>query len=586
MNEQQSSRVQWGMTIVFGIAQLLFWRLFQPEMLYFHEGFQLFIFDTAFAAERLLTCGGLAIYIGEFITQFFASLWLGASLIALVFVAIQLLTWKLAKQNGADNRHYPLSFIPAIILWLHMSDSNVMVAYLVSIAIALCAMVGYTAIKSDKKRLVTLIVSIPLLLASISIGTYVFVIYVMTLMITRSNNRLKACGYAIATAVYTIICVIVTYRFSSFELWRIATGIYFYRVKIIIGWRNVILTPIIGAMPFAIAYFRLFKKSQFMRVFAYEMIIIAIGTAFALHKSYTSIENQLVEYDYLVRIERWDKIIEKVKKNHNETVFETLALNLALASQGQLSERLFEFKQHGAEGLIPPFPNDNATIILAAEIYLRIGMVNVAQRTYFEAQENIMTDVKSGRLTKRLAEMCIINGEYKVAQKYIDLLKKTFKYRKWALKNEKLLGKEKKIKADPFYGEMRKKRAKDDFFYNEDIPDQIAGHHFEQNRENLVALDYALCYMILNGNVNEFIQTYDAVSRIITFNYIPKAHQETLAYAWRQRYDTFDHIPWNLSPITKNNFEAFVQIYNMNKNDERIINGPLSQTVWGYFAHH
>lgn len=586
MNISQPSAYKWLSTSLFAIAALLFWRLWQYSLMSFHEEFLLFIFDKEFIFERLFTFGGLAIFLGDFLTQFFTSMWLGAAIIALLYVAIQQFTWSIAKTMGAQDRHYPLSFLPAIIMWLHMSDGNVMISYVVSVTIALAAVAALARIKGEKALIVTTAIGTLLLFVTISIGAYLFAASAVLIHFMRNGNWRRSCILLAGMTVLTAIIVIVTYRLSSYELWRIATGLYFYRVKYFIGWMNILVLALITFIPFIIAKVDMLRKSQFSRIFLIEMAVIVLIAPYALYKAYNKLGNQLIHYDYLVRTEKWDKIIDKASQHQNGSVFEALSLNLALAVTGQLSDRLFEFEQHGPDGLIPPFPNDNVTIALAGEIYLRIGMVNIAQRTFFEAQENIMTDVMSGRFTMRLAEMCIINGDYKVARKYINILKKTYTYRKWAIENEKLLGYEDIINAHPFYGVMRRLRTQEDFNYNDNIADQIAGHHFDQNNSNVLALDYALCYQILSGKTDVFASSFARNVKKASYTHFPRVYQEALAYEWRRTHDSFDNMPWNLSPDVIQNYRTFANIYTNNKNDQRLKNPPLSKTVMGYMLNH
>lgn len=71
--------------------------------------------------------------------------------------------------------------------------------------------------------------------------------------------------------------------------------------------------------------------------------------------------------------------------------------------------------------------------MMTSDIYYELGMLNTARRFAFEAQESIPNSQKSGRLTKRLAEVAIIDGQYELARRYLHLLKQTFAYSKWKL---------------------------------------------------------------------------------------------------------------------------------------------------------
>ena len=81
----------------FGIVIFLFWLIGFPQALNYQEQNQLFLLTSDYFRNDLSIAGGLADYISEFIVQFYYVPWLGAILLALVFVILQQLTWKLMK---------------------------------------------------------------------------------------------------------------------------------------------------------------------------------------------------------------------------------------------------------------------------------------------------------------------------------------------------------------------------------------------------------------------------------------------------------------------------------------------------------
>ena len=143
------------------------------------------------------------------------------------------------------------------------------------------------------------------------------------------------------------------------------------------------------------------------------------------------------------------RIIQKAEKKHPESPFSMTCLNLALAKQGDLGDRMFEFSQQGTGGLLPAFVRDFTSPLPTAEAYYHMGMVNTTQRYYFEAMEAIPNYQKSARCIKRLAETNIVNGDYKVAEKYLLLLQKTHLYEEWAENAMTYLGNEEKINVHP-----------------------------------------------------------------------------------------------------------------------------------------
>lgn len=132
-----------GLSILFGVAVLLFWGSVYPAHISYQEQFQLFLFDADYWWERIVVPGGLADYIAEYLTQFYYHVWAGACILAFLYVLLQRLVWKLAKEQGAADVYYPLSFLPIIVLWHFMGDENAMLSLVVALLLALSASCGF-----------------------------------------------------------------------------------------------------------------------------------------------------------------------------------------------------------------------------------------------------------------------------------------------------------------------------------------------------------------------------------------------------------------------------------------------------------
>lgn len=96
-------------SLLFGCAICLFWGLYYPHHLHYHEQFQLFLFTPEYGIDKCLHPGGIAEYIAEFLTQFYYFAWAGATILAIVLVLIQRQINWLAKQMGTSDFWYPFS---------------------------------------------------------------------------------------------------------------------------------------------------------------------------------------------------------------------------------------------------------------------------------------------------------------------------------------------------------------------------------------------------------------------------------------------------------------------------------------------
>lgn len=134
LNAQCSSYGRIVVPVLVGILVFLFWWLWHPELLNFHEQNQLFLLSGAYLTERLSVAGGLADWLSEAIVACYALPWLGALLLALLFVAI------VATVTGALCSSVMLvGLVPAaLLLWL-LGDINVLLSYPVALLLVLVA---------------------------------------------------------------------------------------------------------------------------------------------------------------------------------------------------------------------------------------------------------------------------------------------------------------------------------------------------------------------------------------------------------------------------------------------------------------
>lgn len=168
-----------GLSILFGVAVLLFWGSVYPAHISYQEQFQLFLFDADYWWERIVVPGGLADYIAEYLTQFYYHVWAGACILAFLYVLLQRLVWKLAKEQGAADVYYPLSFLPIIVLWHFMGDENAMLSLVVALLLALSASCWYADLKGKWQRVAYILIVLPLLYWTAGAAHFIFMGWVI-----------------------------------------------------------------------------------------------------------------------------------------------------------------------------------------------------------------------------------------------------------------------------------------------------------------------------------------------------------------------------------------------------------------------
>lgn len=579
------------LSLLFGVAVVIFWTVPFVGGLCFQEQYQMFLFDTSYFKECIVLPGGLADYISEFLIQFYYMPVLGGAIIALLLMGIQAAVWGLMKQYGArhDFPGYLLSFLPSIALWCAMGDQNVLLSFVVALFGAL--VIGWIHNRFHNRLVKVVFELVSTALVYWFLGPVVFLYAALMIGDTLKNAQqkdsiLSGIGYSVCILVLTIAWILLTTQTLQYPLYRIFAGLNYYRYPgtisplpfVVMVWAVVI--PFLGMIPCHRKSLQKLQQSKVVIVLSYVLVIVA--SWFGIKASFDEMTYDLIDYDFLVRTEQWDKIIEKAEKKPATTPLSVSCVNLALSQKGMFADRLFEFYQNGGEGLFPTFTRDMISPVSTAEIFFRLGMVNDAERYMFEAQEAIPNYRKSARLTRRIIECEIINGNYKVAAKLLRRLQKTLFYSNWANQTMALLGNEKAINRHPVYGKLRKYREKkQDFLFSDREMDQMLGLLFLNDNHNKMAYEYLMCYELLQRDMDKFMQYYP-LGRFAGYDHIPRSFQEILIGNWMKTHSDPRTIPYSVDAQNVNNTLNFIQLYMQNPKNPQLGQQPYVSNAWHY----
>ena len=359
-----------------GIAVFLFWYVAYPHALSYQEQYQLFLWTCDYFMERISLPGGLADWLGEFVVQFYYVEWLGALLLAGLFVALQRLTAALLP----GGMYCLLSLVPMALVWWLMGDVNVLLSLPVAIVLALGLALIRAVDKTTSGPSYLGVEMLVVLLAYWLIGPAVW-LYILVRVVQMGWKHLWSAGWLLAVQL-----VAYAWLLPQWPLQQVMTGLNYYRIPL-----------------------------HYPQLSGYDKDMY-----------------ELIRMDYLVRHERWDDIVKRAGAYQVRTPFWSNCVNLALSQKRLLADRMFDFYQSGEDALIMPRTRDLTSMLPSAEAFWRLGMVNSAQRYMFDTQESILNGRKSGRCTKRIAECMMVNGQYKAAAKHLNLLRKSLFYRSWA----------------------------------------------------------------------------------------------------------------------------------------------------------
>ena len=486
------------LSCLFAVAVFLFFYLGQTHVLIYHEWTQMFQFTDAYFLDRIVVPGGLARYLGEFLSQFFRTPWLGAVIMSLLVAAVQWLGWAVARRDGAGEVVFALSFVPALVLLYFLGDADVQVSYPVAMVAALASCLLFRPSWKSALAMMPFVVVFYLLFGT---TVYIIVLYeVMALIVTgiRTNQLAKTLIVAVLLAAFAVAVVWVSTFYTPYPFARIFKGIPYYSFSNIVPplqihtmWITAVVLAVMTLLPR--------WKVNAIIVALIAVVIVAIGMKMSAAK-YDSDINYLIKYDSLVYTEQWDTILKMDDTVNRSSTMSVACCDLALALRGQLADNLFNYPQMGPEGLFIFMQSDNLSLNLLGEIFLNMGMVNEAQRFYYDSQESQYNTNKCSRLMKRLTEIEIINGQYDVARKYLNQLATTLYYRDWANEQLLLLGNEDAVNNHPFYGRLRSLRPKEDYIFQPNSKFYTIKDLYDYNPENYVAEQYLKAVVAMKQN--------------------------------------------------------------------------------------
>lgn len=576
------------LSVLFALGVLLFWAVPYAAALSYQEEHQLFLFGNTYFLDRISIPGGLSDYISEFLVQFYYIPVLGAVVLGLLFFFLQRLTAILFCRMKVHSVWYPLSFIPVILLWAYMGNENVLLSFAFSLLVAEGFFFVYLVFcQSGAKKWrgnVCLLVVLPLFYWFFGACVWMIVAFVILYDLydkgIRSLNLLRG----LCIAIYVNMIVLCCAQFLPYPLYKLYGGINYFRYPGFIPWMQWGVMAAFVFIPFIADYLSAVKLHKKLRMQGLLITVLLVSGGCLVRYSYRPLTYTMIDYDYLVRNHQWQKILDKARGQTANTPFGVSCVNYALAMTGQLNDHLFEYYQNGAEGLFPSFVRDMTSPVPTSDIFYSLGMINDAERYAFEAQEAIPNYRKSGRLMQRMIQCEIVNGNYRVADKYLRMLRKSLFYHSWAERQMQLSGNDRAVNADPEYRRLRDLRIKHtDYLFSDREMDQMLGLLIIDNKKynNKMAYEYLIAYELLQKDLKRFMEYYP-LGQYFVFTHIPYNIQQVLIGLWVQEHGTLQGMPYSVDQQNTGETTAFMRTYVNNRNDPSLQKPPLCYNAWHY----
>lgn len=570
------------MFALFFITSFIYFFRFGDYVLIFQEKQYLFIFSNEYLNDFLSKPGGLLELSGRFITQFYHSIIIGTILLSTILTLTGLILFKiinsLLKQKTASAL---LSLIPVFIIMVMQTHYFHLMEYNLGFLLVLLFF-RLTILSQNKKYRYFILLLIPLFYlitgAFISLFLGIFIFY--NLFFEKNTYRFT---YSIIALVLTLLTF---YIFKEILFLQPVEQLILFPLPLIKDSNHRILFFLLSGflilLPVIIYFTNQIKINQNITqpIFLTSVIIVFAVSTFLLKKFYNPQTDYVIQLEELVFDEKWQEAINYQETNKSHNLIGQYFYNVALSESGQLCDRLFFGSQDfGTGSLILPWSNDYLS--WGSYFYYSVGLINEAHRW---AYEEMVVYGKRPQNIKLLAKTNIINGNYKRAKKYVDILKRTLFYKIRAKEYEKLLVDTSLIENTDM-GEKRKIQPNEDFFIQVNNPQDNIPLLFNSSINNKKAFEYEMAWLMLSKDV-ETVAKRIKTMKDLGYKQIPR-HIEEAALIY---YNGTGEMPilggLSIREGTLAKFNQYVEAYKSIRQNPNLGMEKMSQNFGNTFMYY
>ena len=514
----------------------------------YREQQQLFMFDKAWIFGTLFKVGGLAALLAQFIVQFFWNPTLALILTLLLLALSGYLLWVAVRGSRKDWRIIPLCLLPACFIGASLSDNSLHFDYLTAILLVETGLVIFKRVHSY--RVLWGVILTIILYFTAGPAAILFALCVASRY--RKKGFLPIAWFLLLIAV-AAACGVAAFFLAVIPTWAAAfTPVFFYDLDATmpaIHWAPWIAFLVVFLLTEAIIGHRTDstspKRERTGKTILIGSLIIFLASLFYSGKIARNFDrkSQLTtyEYEYYTVNDRWDELIAACR-HHEWTPGTANYLNLALAMKGQLTEDLFKYDQRGVTSLTFMSQGGNVDVRLA-HIMFAMGNMAAAQDISF----NILNSLTGycPNMLKMNSQIELMRGNYTVADKYLSMLEKSLRYRKWAKDQRRFLWNDSAVEADPVLGTGRMDFPKEDGFAMFSNPLEELMRVVEANPSDKKAMEYALSFLLLAKDMDGLVRFVDRYWGAPALQQLPEAAQEALIF-----YSEYSRNIGSIEPIS------------------------------------
>lgn len=568
---------------VFCCLSIFYFVKYGSHIFFYQEKSMLFQTSLDFLIENISQPGGFLVWLGELQTAFYFYPLAGALIISLEICLVVYI----ASLIGSRISGQLLLFVPFLIgaiLFYMQTNYQFQALNLLAIAIQLLLFFLIVSFLDTKSGwFVVLLFPAWYFLNGIFSFILMFLI-VFQLLFSKGKIRwLKISSIVFATVLF----ILVLRNFLLFD--SDEKMLFFPYTKQNIGNQQILFLGTMLVVSILPVLFRLMHSLiqnfsiRKITVVQISPFLIVLITGTIVFSKYDAKDKHYFEVERLFYEQQFDKIIVYNEQHPSSNILTGFLNNIALAETGKLTDRLFYFPQSpDGRTLFLPWELSGEVLKRGGYFYYSLGMVNEAQRWAYEYM--VMRGLTPEGL-KMLIKTELINGNYKMAEKYISLLKQTVFYTDEAKKYELMLNNEPAIENDSDLGQKQRLKTKQDFFVLAENPPANLDLILSGDSTNLIAIQYKFAMLLLQKEFEQVTKLLPLLKKA-GFTYIPQNIEEAVvAYSLLNlgKYPEFDG--FTVKPETVINFNRYYQIFQQNARNKEQAEKALQEFHDTYWYH-
>ncbi|MBN2410181.1 hypothetical protein JXQ31_00730 [candidate division KSB1 bacterium] len=582
----------------FSLFYFIYFLLRVNPALIYQQQEPVFFFTYPFFKEFLTYPGGIADFIGSFLSQFYYYPWAGAVVLTVICWFVSMNTkWLLEKISG-KKINIVFYIIPALFALALHSQYNYLLAsssgFIFSLLFFNLYLLGRRLPVSGR--------SILLLLLGISLYYIAGGFLLMFVVLNLFYELLFSKNYP--SLVINIILLLLPYVAQNFLFLISLKDAYLFLLSLDIELRTGILSVFLYALyPVLLitVYFLLKKqtvdekkrekdsllqfKNKILAPFVQGAIIVFVFLFVVLY-SFNRITKRLNTIDYLARKGMWQDILHKHKNMEFSYLYETYETNRALYFTGQLLEGMFSYPQlWGTDGLCLPFTSTLLTPLHQSDLDFDLGYVNESLHWAYEA---VSVCGETSWNLQRLAILHILKNENQSAKRCLGNLEKTLQFRRWAKHYSKLMENESLRYSDPVLKHIYPRIQTANFMNFDDVPVANLEQLFKLDPGNKMAFEYLMAHYLMNKELNKIRAKLEYFKKL-KYPALPRHIQEALMIYQNLTGQKQLLNGYKYNRKLEARFSAFQQVMVRFKNNKNAAQNTLKQsfgdTYWYYVLY-